>query len=129
MDEHRFTDSDLYKIVLGATLGINPFQKLTAAEIRRLCIENHERLDRSRPVLSSAAETTEASEVLGQLKEQIEKADKPWCWMLDHDPQAVVRAFTLSAIMHQHGLEYEVLLANFDVGLERFKDIPKKSID
>jgi hypothetical protein len=48
--------------------------------------------------------------------------------MLDHDPQAVVRAFTLSAIMHQHGLEYDVLLANFDVDLERFKNIPKKSL-
>jgi hypothetical protein len=49
--------------------------------------------------------------------------------MLDQDPQAVVRAFALSAIMHQHGLEYEVLLANFDVGLERFKAIPKRSIE
>ncbi len=29
VDEHRFTDSDLYKIVLGATLGINPFHKLS----------------------------------------------------------------------------------------------------
>ena len=49
--------------------------------------------------------------------------------MLDHDPQAVVRAFTLSAIMYQHGLEYEVLLANFATSLERFKAIPKKSIE
>ena len=66
-----------------------------------------------------------ASEVLGHLKEQIEQADKPWCWMLDHDPQAVVRAFTLSAIMHQHGVEYGVLLANFEVDLERFKAFPR----
>ena len=43
VDEHRFRDSDLYKIVLGATLNVNPFKKLNAAEIRRLCIENHER--------------------------------------------------------------------------------------
>jgi hypothetical protein len=27
VDEHRFQDSDLYKIVLGATLGVNPFKK------------------------------------------------------------------------------------------------------
>jgi hypothetical protein len=45
VDEHRFTDSDLFKIVLGATLGINPFHKLSAGEIRRLCIEHHERLE------------------------------------------------------------------------------------
>jgi hypothetical protein len=128
VDDHRFQDSDLYKIVLGATLNVNPFKKLNAGEIRRLCIENHERLEKIKDLFSSGA-ATEASEVLQHLKDQIEQADKPWCWMLDHDPQAVVRAFTLSAIMHQHGLEYSVLLANFDVGLERFKAIPKKSIE
>jgi PglZ domain len=128
VDEHRFQDSDLYKIVLGATLNVNPFKKLTAGEIRRLCIENHERLEKIKNLFSAGA-ATEAGEVLQHLKDQIAQADKPWRWMLDHEPEAVVRAFTLSAIMRQHGLEYEVLLANFDVGLERFKDIPRKSID
>lgn len=128
VDENRFQDSDLYKIVLGATLNVNPFKKLSGGEIRRLCIENHERLEKIKDLFSTG-EATEASEVLAHLKDQIEQADKPWCWMLDNDPQAVVRAFTLSAIMYQHGLEYDVLLANFDVGLERFKAIPKKSIE
>jgi len=128
VDENRFQDSDLYKVVLGATLNVNPFKKLNGGEIRRLCIENHERLEKIKDLFSTGA-ATEANEVLAHLKGQIEQADKPWCWMLDHDPQAVVRAFTLSAIMHQHGLEYEVLLANFDVSLERFKAIPKKSIE
>ena len=104
VDEHRFQDSDLYKIVLGATLSVNPFKKLTAGEIRRLCIENHERLEKIKDLFSSGA-ATEASEVLQHLKDQIEQADKPWCWMLDNDPEMVVRAFMLSAIMHQHGLE------------------------
>ncbi|MCO6458530.1 MAG: PglZ domain-containing protein [Pirellulaceae bacterium] len=128
VDEHRFQDSDLYKIVLGATLGVNPFKKLNAGEIRRLCIENHERLEKIKDLFSAGA-ATEASEVLQHLKDQILQAERPWCWMLDHEPEAVVRAFTLSAIMHQHGLEYSVLLANFDVGLERFKAIPKRSIE
>jgi hypothetical protein len=127
VDEHRFQDSDLYKIVLGATLNVNPFKKLSAGEIRRLCIENHERLENIKKHFSDSA-ATEAGEVLQHLKDQIAQADKPWRWMLDHEPEAVVRAFTLAAIMHQHSLEYEVLLANFDVGLERFKDIPRKSI-
>jgi len=127
-DEHRFQDSDLYKIVLGAALNVNPFKKLNAGEIRRLCIENHERLEKIKDLFSAGA-AAEAGEVLQHLKDQIQQADKPWCWMLDHDPQAVVRAFTLSAIMHQHGLEYDVLLANFDTGLERFKNIPKRSIE
>jgi hypothetical protein len=127
-DEFRFQDSDLYKVVLGATLKVNPFKTLNGGEIRRLCIENHERLEKIKELFSARTET-EAGEVLDHLKRQIEKADKPWCWMLDNDPQAVVRAFTLAAIMYQHGLEYEVLLANFDVSLERFKAIPKKSIE
>jgi len=128
VDEHRFTDSDLYKIVLGATLGINPFHKLSAGEIRRICIENHERLEQIRDFFSGGP-SEEASEVLGKLREQIGKADKPWCWMLDHDPQAVVRAFTLSAIMHQHGVEYDVLLDNFETGLGRYQKIPNKVIE
>lgn len=128
VDEHRFQDSDLYKIVLGATLNVNPFKKLNGGEIRRLCIENHERLEKIKDLFTTGT-ATEASEVLAHLKSQIEQAEEPWCWMLDHDPQAVVRAFTLSAIMHQHGLEYDVLLVNFDVGLERFKAIPKRSIE
>jgi PglZ domain-containing protein len=128
VDEHRFTDSDLYKIVLGATLGINPFHKLTAAEIRHLCIQKHERLEQIKNLFSSS-DTTEAGEVLEQLKKQIAQADKPWCWMLDNDPQAVVRAFTLSAIMHQHGVEYDVLLDNFETGLGRYQKIPKKTIE
>ena len=72
VDEHRFTDSDLYKIVLGATLGINPFHKLSAGEIRRLCIENHERLEQVRDFFSGGP-SEEASEVLGKLREQIEQ--------------------------------------------------------
>ncbi|OWK45509.1 PglZ domain-containing protein [Fimbriiglobus ruber] len=128
VDEHRFQDSDLYKIVLGATLNVNPFEILKPAAIRRLCIENHERLEQIKDLFSSGV-GTEASEVLAHLKGQIEKAEKPWCWMLDHDPQAVVRAFTLAAVLHQHGLEYEVLLPNFDTSLEPFKAIPKRSLD
>jgi hypothetical protein len=127
VDELRFTDSDLYKIVLGAMLDINPFHKLTAAEIRHLCIENHDQLEQIKNLFSS--DTIEANEVLERLKEQIAHADKPWCWMLDQNPQAVVRAFTLSAIMHQHGIEYDVLLDNFENGLGRYQKIPKKAIE
>src|SRR5262249_3225776 len=82
-DEHRFQDSDLYKIVLGATLAVNPFKKLNGGEIRRLCIENHDRLEKIKDLFTNGT-ATEASEVLDHLKGQIEQAEKPWCWMLDH---------------------------------------------
>ena len=99
---HGFADSDLYKIVLGAALRINPFRKPKPAEIRRLCIESHDRLAEVRNLFSSSAardDSEDSSEVLGTLEEQIKKAEKPWCWMLDHDPEEVVRAFTLAAIL------------------------------
>jgi hypothetical protein len=43
--------------------------------------------------------------------------------------EEVVRAFTLAAILHQHGLEYRVLLGNFDAGLVRYQDIPEPSVE
>ena len=129
---HGFTDSDLYKIVLGAALRINPFRKPKAAEIRRLCIESHDRLGEIRNLFASSVardDSSASTEVLGTLEEQIKKAEKPWCWMLDHDPEEVVRAFTLAALLHQHGIEYQVLLGNFDPALGRFQDISQKSIE
>ena len=126
-DSQRFTDSDFYKIVLGATLGINPFKMLSAQEIRSLCIERHDRMEEVRK-LFAASGVSEAETVLNTLKERVAQADRPWCWMLQHDPQDVVRAFTLACILHQHGLEYEVLLGNFDPNLSRFQDIPREVI-
>lgn len=49
--------------------------------------------------------------------------------MLEHDPDEVVRAFTLASLLHQHGVEYGVLLGNFDTALGRFQDIPQRSIE
>jgi hypothetical protein len=129
---HGFPDSDLFKIVLGAALRINPFRKLKPADIRRLCIESHDRLGEIRTLFASNVardDSSASTDVLSTLEEQIKKADKPWCWMLDHDPEEVVRAFTLAALLHQHGIEYQVLLGNFDPALVRFQDIPQKSIE
>ncbi|MEI8374906.1 MAG: PglZ domain-containing protein [Planctomycetota bacterium] len=124
----RFTDSDLYKIVLGATLGINPFKNLTPQEIRSLCIERHQRLEEVRNLFAASGASEEAQAVLESLKTQVAAAERPWCWMLDHDPQDVVRAFTLACILNQHGVEYEVLLGNFDPGLGRYQDIPHEVV-
>jgi len=126
-DSQRFADSDLYKIILGAVLGINPFKKPSAREIRALCIQRHERLEEIRN-LFAASGVSEAVSVLNALKEQVAHAQRPWCWMLEHDPQDVVRAFTLACLLHQHGLEYEVLLGNFDPSLSRYQDIPQSVI-
>ena len=117
----RFSDSDLYKIVLGAVLKINPFKKLTAGEIRRLCIEEHHQIDSLTKVLPA--------DVMDELRQTIQRAPRPFCWLLDRDPEQVVRAFTLAAIMYQHDLEYQVLLPNLDPALHEYRDIDSDFLD
>lgn len=117
----RFSDSDLYKIVLGAALDIHPFRALSAAEIRRLCIEGHQALDELDRTLPPA--------VMGALHRAIHSAPKPFCWLLERDATRVVRAFTLAAIMRQHGLDYPILLSNLDPALYEYREIDPAFLD
>jgi hypothetical protein len=117
----RFSDIDLYKIALGAALKINPFKRLSASEIRRLCIEQHHALEQLSGVLPA--------DVMDTLRQTIARAPKPFCWLLERDPDLVVRAFTLSAIMHQQGLEYQVLLSNLDPALHEYREIDPAFLD
>lgn len=111
----RFTDSDCYKIILGGALKINPFKRLTTSEIRRLCIEEHQAIDELKPVLPE--------DVMETLHETIQRAEKPFCWLLERDPKLIVRAFTLAAILHQHKLEYQIFLSNLDPALHDYREI------
>lgn len=117
----RFSDSDLYKIVLGAALKINPFQKLSATKIRRLCIEQHHTIESLSKILPA--------DVMKTLREAIAQAPKPFCWLLERDPDLIVRAFTLAAVMHQHGLEYQILLSNLDPALNDYREIEPQFLD
>lgn len=118
---NRFSDSDLYKIALGAALKINPFKKLTASEIRRLCIEQHPRLESLKGRLPE--------DVVATLRSKIAKAPRPFCWLLERDPALVIRAFTLAAILRQHKLDYQLLMANVDPLLHEYKDIDPAFLD
>lgn len=118
---NRFSDSDLHKIALGAALKINPFKKLNPSEIRRLCIEQHSVLENLRDRLPEDVITT--------LRNDIAKAQKPFCWLLDRDPALVMRAFTLAAILRQHKLDYQLLMANIDPLLHDYKEIEPTSLD
>lgn len=117
----RFSDTDLYKIVLGAALKINPFRQPSTQAIRRLCIEGHHTLEELSHLLPP--------EVMDTLRGAIERAPKPFCWLLERDPDKVVCAFTLAAIMHQHGLEYQVLLNNLDPTLHEYREIDPAFLD
>jgi hypothetical protein len=90
----RFSDSDLYKIILGASLRFNSFKKLSASEVRKICLEQHSTLEELNRVLPD--------EVKVILQQIIKSAPKPFCYLLDRDPEAIIRAFTLAGILHQH---------------------------
>jgi len=121
VDSSRFTDTDLYRLVLGAMLGINPFKKPEPLEVRRLCMEQHGRLRDARRYLPD--------EVTEQLVKAIERSDPPFCWLLHYDEALVVRAFVLSTVLNQYeGLDYSLLLANFDPALAPLREIPKANL-
>jgi len=117
----RFTDTDLYKIVIGAVLNINPFRTLAPAEIRRLCIEGHQALGELGQILPT--------DVMETLRQAVRSAPRPFCWLLDRDPTLAIRAFTLSVIMRQHGLEHQVLLSNLDPALHAYREIDPAFLD
>lgn len=117
----RFSDSDLYKIALGAALKINPFKHLSSSDIRRLCIEQHPQLESLKGRLPE--------DVMAALQHEIAKAPKPFCWLLERDPALVMRAFTLAAILRQHRLDYRLLMANIDPLLHEYKDIEPVFLD
>ena len=118
---NRFSDSDLYKIILGATLKINPFKKLTPSEIRRLCIEQHGSLEEVNRYLSP--------DVMTALKKMIESAPQPFCWLLERDPDVILLAFSLAAILRQHKLDYSLLLANLDPNLHEYRQMEPDFLD
>lgn len=118
---NRFSDSDLYKIALGAVLKINPFRELTPSDIRRLCIEQHAALTHLQKYLPE--------DVVARLRSEIARAPRPFCWLLDRDPDLVIRAFTLAAILRQHGLDYRLLIANVDPLLHDYREIDPSFLD
>ena len=110
-----FSDPDLYRIVLGAALGLNSFRTLGAADIRRVCLEHHQTLEDLQRVLPA--------NVMETWRQDLARAPKPFCWLLERDPQLVIRSFTLAALLHQHGLDYSLLLSNLDPALHEYREI------
>lgn len=121
ISEGRFADSDLYKIVIGAVLDINPFQRPTPTEIRRVCLTQHENLE---DLNNSLPEESQKF-----IRGLIESAPKPFCWLLDREPETILRAFTLAAILRQHGLDYSLLLSNIDPSLHEYRTIEPQVLD
>lgn len=120
-NDHRFSDTDLYRIALGAALHINPFRQLSVNEIRRLCVEQHQALEELSGLLPEP--------VMETLRQEISRAPQPFCWLLERSPDNIMLAFTLAALMRQHKLDYRLLLSNLDPSLHEYRQISETVLD
>jgi len=118
---NRFSDGDFYKIVFGAVLDFNPFEKPTPKQVRKLCIEQYPTFKDLEAILST--------EVMDLFREMIHRADYPFNQLLDQNPQLVMQAVNLAALLHQHGLDYHLLLGNFDPNLMMYREIKEDVLE
>jgi hypothetical protein len=109
-DERRFTDHDFETIVVFAALGVpeKAFKKLDSNDLWTIGILKHEELSELAYL---------AQDIIKPIKDQFSEAEPPFCWFGDHDPERVIRAFYLSAILAQHFDNWQLLLANIDPSL------------
>ncbi|MDT4896819.1 MAG: hypothetical protein QOH25_1896 [Acidobacteriota bacterium] len=107
IDRVRFTDQDFKTIVAFASLGVaeSAFKRLNHKELWRVGLLSHEVLDE----LDSLA-----PEITKPIKDELQKAEAPFCWFGTRDSETVVRAFYLSLILSQHLDNWPLLLANVD---------------
>ncbi|MBI4318415.1 MAG: PglZ domain-containing protein [Chloroflexi bacterium] len=112
----RFTDHDLQTIVAHAALGVpeSAFKKLEAEDYWRIGLLSHEALAELESLLP---------DVTNPIKDALIKAPPPFCWLANHDPETVVRACYLAAILEQHLGNWALLLANVDPSLVQFTGI------
>jgi hypothetical protein len=115
-DERRFTDHDFKTIVAFATLGVpeKAFKKLDSRDLWTIGLLKHEELR----VLEYLA-----ADIIKPIKDQFSQAEPPFCWFGDHDPERVIRAFYLSAILAQHFDNWQLMLANIDPLLKPLSNI------
>lgn len=106
----RFTDHDFKTLVASAALGVAEaaFKRLNAQDYWKIGLLGHEALSELESL---------APEITRPIRDELGKAPAPFCWFADHDPELVVRAFYLSAILAQHFEHWSLLLANLDPAL------------
>lgn len=120
-DRDRFTDHDFKVIVAFAALGVadSAFKRLDADDYWRIGLLGHDALGEIDAL---------APEVARAVKDQLAQAPKPFCWFATHDPDTVLRAFYLSALLAQHTENWTLLVANIDPGLKPFAAIEPSTL-
>ena len=69
-----------------------------------------------------------APQVTQPVMEKLSTAPPPFCWLAERDPDEVLRAFYMSAILMQHTPSWNLLLANVDGTMKPFSGISKETL-
>ena len=120
-DKKRFSDEDFRTIVAFSLLGIpqSAFKQLHASDLWQLMFTKNEKMLE----LESFA-----PEIISIIKSEIMKADKPFCWFANENPETIVRGFFTSLILSQHTDDWQILLANVDPSITKFQEISKNDL-
>jgi len=129
-DPRRFTDYDFKTILAYSALGIphKAFRHPDFEDLWKIGLLKHRELMELEKI---------AKEITNPIIEEFSKAEPPFCWFADHDPETVVRAFYLSVILAQHLDNWQILLPYVDPSLKSFvgmntrvlKDAAPKLVD
>lgn len=112
----RFTDADLYTLVAYASLGVpeSAFKKLTAQDYWKIGLLGHSHWSELEALTPGVTQP---------LKKELGQAPTPFCWLIEHDPETIIRAFYLAVILAQHTDQWKLLLANIDPALQPFANL------
>jgi len=115
-DKERFSDSDLRTILGFAALGVPEaaFKTLDALDYWKVGLIRHELLQDLKDL---------APQVTQPVMEKLRNAPPPFCWLAERDPEEVLRAFYMSAILVQHTPSWSLLLANVDASMKPYSAI------
>ena len=121
-DPKRFSDEDFRTIVAFSLLGIphSAFKQLHASDLWQLMFTKNEKMQELQSF---------APEIIGIIKSEIMKAEKPFCWFADENPDTIVRGFFTSLILSQHTDDWQILLANVDPSIAKFQEISKNALN
>lgn len=117
-DKERFSDSDLRTILGFAALGVPEaaFKTLDALDYWKVGLIRHELLQDLKDL---------APQVTQPVMEKLRNAPPPFCWLAERDPEEVLRAFYMSAILVQHTPSWSLLLANVNASMKPYSTIPE----
>lgn len=112
----RFNDSDLHTIVAYSSLGVPEaaFKKLTAQDYWKIGLLGHSHWSELESLTPGVTQP---------IKKELQKAPAPFCWLAEHDPETIIRAFYLAVILAQHTDNWKLLLANIDPALQPFSHL------